>query len=200
MVGGSTLLPNVYSLFEERFGRTRVRAWQPFEAVAYGAAVYAGGHALPADFIVHDYALLTYDLKTGEPEYAVIVPRQTRFPTAPDLWKRQLVPTCGLGEPERVFKLVICEIGSGAGEQGFVWDAAGRVHRVASGAGKNVVVKLNEANPAIGHLEPPHAPSDRAPRLEVSFGINAERWLCSTVYDLRTRRQLLLHEPVVKLL
>ncbi len=199
MVGGSTLLPRVYSLFEERFGRTRVRAWQPFEAVAYGAAVFAGGQALPADFIVHDYALLTHDLKSGEPQYAVIVPRKTRFPTAPDLWKRQLVPTCGLGEPERVFKLVICEIGAGA--QGFVWDAQGRVHRVPEGGeGKSVVVKLNEANPAIGHLDPPHAPGDRAPRLEVSFGINAERWLCSTVFDLKTRKHLLKDEPVVKLL
>src|SRR5439155_893861 len=36
MVGGSTLLPNVYGLFEERFGRGRVRAWQPFEAVVHG--------------------------------------------------------------------------------------------------------------------------------------------------------------------
>ncbi len=200
MVGGSTLLPNVYPLFEERFGRGRVRAWQPFEAVAYGAAVYAGGQAVPADFIVHDYALLTYDLKTGKPEYAVIIPRGTRFPTREDLWKRQLVPTCGLGEPERVFKLVICEVGSGAGTDGFVWDADGRVHRVKAGESRDVVVKLNEANPAIGHLDPPHAPSDRTPRLEVSFGVNAERWLCSTVFDLRTRRFLLREEPVVKLL
>ena len=43
MVGGSTLLPGVYPFFEERFGRGRVRAWQPFEAVAYGAAAYAAG-------------------------------------------------------------------------------------------------------------------------------------------------------------
>jgi len=36
MVGGSTLLPNVYSVLEKRFGRDRVRAWQPFNAVAFG--------------------------------------------------------------------------------------------------------------------------------------------------------------------
>ena len=29
----------------------------------------------------------------------------------PDLWRRQLVPTCPLGEPETLFKLVICELG-----------------------------------------------------------------------------------------
>ena len=37
LVGGSTLLPGFFSWFEERFERRRVRAWQPFEAVAFGA-------------------------------------------------------------------------------------------------------------------------------------------------------------------
>ena len=48
LVGGSTLLPGFFSWFEERFERRRVRAWQPFEAVAYGAAVFAGRGAMPA--------------------------------------------------------------------------------------------------------------------------------------------------------
>ena len=38
------------------------------------------------------------------------VPKGTRFPTPPDLWKRQVVPTCALGEPETIFKLLICEV------------------------------------------------------------------------------------------
>lgn len=200
MVGGSTLLPGVFSIFEQRFGRERVRAWQPFEAVALGAAVFAAGEAAPKDFIVHDYALLTYDEKTKKAEHAIIVPRRTRFPTAPDFWKQQLVPTCGLGEPEKVFKLVVCEIGSGGGTAGFTWDADGKVRRVKEGDATQVIVKLNEASPAIGHLDPPHSARDRTPRLEVSFGVNADRWLCSTVRDLRTGKQLMRDEPVVKLL
>jgi hypothetical protein len=63
-----------------------------------------------------------------------------------------------------------------------------------------VVVKLTEANPALGRLDPPHSPSDSAPRLEVGFGINRERWLCATVRDLRTGRHLMREEPVVRLL
>lgn len=200
MVGGSTLLPGIYPLFEARFGRARVRAWQPFEAVAHGAAVFAAGKVAPADFIVHDYALLTYDLKTNAPQTTVIVPGGTRFPTPPDFCKQQMVPTCGMGEPERVFKLVICEIGSGGGKAGVAWDADGRVRRVGPTEPTQVIVKLNEANPAIGHLDPPQSPRDRSPRLEVSFGVNADRWLCSTVFDLHTRKHLLRDEPVVKLL
>jgi molecular chaperone DnaK (HSP70) len=202
MVGGSTLLPNVYPLFEERFGRARVRAWQPFEAVAYGGCVFAAGRVEPADFIVHHYALLTYDLRTKQPEHTVIVPQGTRFPSKPDLWKRQLVPTCSLGEPEKVFKLVICEISEGGAGRNFAWDADGQVHRLGSAddKGASLVVKLNEANPALGHLDPPYSPRDTSPRLEVSFGINAERWLCATVLDLKTKKHLMRDEPVVRLL
>jgi molecular chaperone DnaK (HSP70) len=204
MVGGSTLLPDVYTLFESRFGRERVRAWQPFEAVGFGASAFAADRIAPSDFIVHDYALLTYDRRTQAPEYTVIVPRGSRFPTPMDLWKRALVPTCSLGEPERIFKLVICEVGDGhnGDERRFGWDASGRLHSLGGGgdSGSAYVVKLNEGNPTLGYLEPPHQPGDKRPRLEVGFGVNAERWLCATVTDLATRKRLMREEPVVRLL
>jgi molecular chaperone DnaK (HSP70) len=202
LVGGSTLLPGFFSWFEERFERRRVRAWQPFEAVVHGAACFAGNRMDALDYIVHDYAFVTHDLKTGEPQHTVIVPRGTRFPTRPDLWKRQLVPTCALGEPENVFKLLICEVSRADGEERrFVWDAAGDVHKVggASGDGQ-VVVPLNAASPTLGYLDPPHSPRDRRPRLEISFGVSAERWLIATVRDLLTQRDLMREEPVVRLI
>jgi cell division ATPase FtsA len=40
MVGGSTLLPGVYPFFSELFRRKKVQAWQPFNAVAYGACAF----------------------------------------------------------------------------------------------------------------------------------------------------------------
>jgi molecular chaperone DnaK (HSP70) len=201
LVGGSTLLPGFFSWFEERFERRRVRAWQPFEAVAYGAACFAGDQMNALDFIVHDYAFVTHDPKTGEAQYTVIVPRGTRFPTSPELWKRQLVPTCALGEPESLFKLLICEVSRADGdERRFVWDAAGDLHKVGGASGDaQVVVPLNEASPTLGYLDPPHSPRDRRPRLEISFGVSAERWLMATVRDLLTQRELMREEPVVRL-
>lgn len=201
LVGGSTLLPGFFSWFEERFERRRVRAWQPFEAVAYGAACFAGNRMNALDFIVHDYALVTHDPKTGEAQHTIIVPRGTRFPTSPELWKRQLVPTCALGEPESLFKLLICEVSRADGdERRFVWDAAGDVHKVGGSSGDaEVVVPLNEASPTLGYLDPPHSPRDRRPRLEISFGVSAERWLIATVRDLLTQRELMHGEPVVRL-
>jgi hypothetical protein len=48
--------------------------------------------------------------------------------------------------------------------------------------------------------EPPHDPKDRRPRLEIAFGVNAERWLVATVTDLLTRKELMSAEPVVRLI
>lgn len=203
LVGGSTLLPGFFSWFEERFERRRVRAWQPFEAVAYGAACFASDRMDALDFIAHDYAFVTHDPKTGEAQHTVIVPRGTRFPTSPELWKRQLVPTCALGEPETLFKLLICEVSRSDGDGGerrFIWDAAGDVHKVGGTSGEaQVVVPLNAASPTLGYLDPPHSPRDRRPRLEIAFGVSDERWLIATVRDLLTQRELMREEPVVRL-
>jgi molecular chaperone DnaK (HSP70) len=200
LVGGSTLLPGFFSWFEERFGRRRIRAWQPFEAVALGAACFAGERMDALDFIVHDYAFVTHDPKTGEAQHTIIVPRGTRFPTSPELWKRQLVPTCALGEPENLFKLLICEVSRADGERRFVWDAAGDLHKLGGPSGDGqVIVPLNAASPTLGYLDPPHSPRDRRPRLEIAFGVSSERWLIATVRDLLTHRELMREEPVVRL-
>jgi molecular chaperone DnaK (HSP70) len=203
MIGGSTLLPGVYPLFEQRFGRDRVRAWQPFEAVVFGACALAAESFSHSDFIVHDYAFVTYDPKTHDKQYTVIVPRGTHFPTRGDFWKGRLVPTCALGEPETMFKLVVCELGrAGQDDHHFIWDERGNLHHVGGQGGRQepVVVPLNATSPTLGSLDPPHSPRDRKPRLEVSFGVNAERWLCATVYDLKTQRTLLDGARVVRLL
>ena len=202
MVGGSTLLPDVYARLEGRFGRDRVRAWQPFEAVAYGACAYGADAFSQSDFIVHDYAFLTYDPKSHDPEYTIIVPKGTRIPTPAKFWTRRLVPTCSLGEPERVFKLVVCELGTpDEGERTFAWDKGGKLHKLGGEGGDDIlVVALNDANPTLGSLDPPHSPRDRDARLEISFGVNADRWLCANVLDLKTQRVLMSEEPVVRLL
>jgi molecular chaperone DnaK (HSP70) len=202
LVGGSTLLPGVFARLEARFERRRLRGFQPFEAVANGAACFAADRVAALDFIVHDYALVTHDAKTGAEQHTVIVPRGTRFPTPPDLWKRQVVPTCALGEPESVFKLLVCEIARGDGqERHFVWDASGELHTVGGDSGKpEVVVPLNAASPTLGYLDPPHSPRDRRPRLEIAFGVNDERWLVATVRDLLTQKALMDEEPVVRLM
>lgn len=198
LVGGSTLLPGVFPLVERRFGRDRVRGWQPFHAVATGACAFAARGFTPVDHIVHEYAVLLHEPDSGARRYETIVPAGTRFP-ASEVWRRQLRPICPFGVPERVYKLVVCEIGRAPeAQRSFGWDESGRLHQL--GDGHRLVVPLNESDPALGVLDPPHPPGDPAPRLDVSFGVNADKWLVATVFDLRARRMLLDAHPVVRLL
>jgi len=82
-----------------------------------------------------------------------------------------------------------------------VWDAAGDLQKVGGKSGKDeVIVPLNAESPTLGYLDPPHDPRDKRPRLDVAFGVNAERWLVATVTDLLTRRELMREEPVVQLM
>lgn len=199
VVGGSTLLPGVHALLEQRFGRDRIRSWTPFEAVVLGAAAHAAGRFVQSDLIVHDYAMLTHDVRTGTPGQTIIIPRGTRFPTPKDFWHRPMVPTCALGEPESVFKLVIYEVGKGARDaRRFGWDAGGQLKVLDTE--DQILVPLNADNPTLGILDPPHPPQDRHPRLDVYFGINADRWLIATIKDLKSGKQLLDARPVVRLL
>ncbi len=202
MVGGSTLLPQVFRQFEHRYGRDKVRAWQPFEAVAFGAAGFAAGRFGQSDFLVHDYAIQIENPTSHEIEYHPIIEHGTRFPTPTDHWQQDLFPTCALGEPERTFKLIICEVSGRAEGRRFTWDAEGQLHRVGADgdAVQQLVVPLNATNPTLGTLNPPHLPGDRRARLRVSFGVDENRWLLATVTDLRTREILMNREAVVRLL
>ncbi|MEJ2665382.1 MAG: Hsp70 family protein [Spirochaetia bacterium] len=201
MVGGSTLLPEIYPLVENRFGRDRISAWQPFDAVAYGACAFAADHLTESDFIVHDYAFVTYNKKTHKPEYNVIIPRGTPFPTRNDFWRRRLVPTCSLGTPEKYFKLEICEIGKKHSmDQEFVWDQMGTLHSLkADSNGKNLIIPLNEGNAVLGFLNPAQDPTDSSARLDISFMVDESRWLCTTVYDLKIKKYLNRNTPVLRL-
>jgi len=200
LVGGSTLLPEVHTWMENTFGRSKLRDWLPFEAVGHGACVFAAGFRLQ-DFIRHDYALLSFDRESREAEYGIIIPRGTSYPTDPDFYEDYYTPTCPRGEPATEFELKIYEISGAAGPQReLVWDQHGRLRVTGGNAGAMpTLVCLNEANPTLGELNPPHRPEDRQSRLRISFAVNADRWLCATVYDLKRNAMLMNQQPVVQL-
>ena len=78
--GGSTLLPEVRNVVGDVLGREKVREWLPFESVARGACIFAGG-AHVEDFIYHDYALRVLPDDDDDAEYELLIPGGTRFPT-----------------------------------------------------------------------------------------------------------------------
>ncbi len=199
VVGGSSLLPEVHTLLEELFGRGSLRDWLPFEAVAYGSVVFASGHKVQ-DFIRHDYALLIFDRESKQPEYPVIIPRGTPYPTEPIIWEDYFHPTCPRGEPAAEFELRICELARAAGAQKeIVFDENSRLRVLDRRSDEPVIVCLNEADPTLGKLKPPYSPDRRDARLHIGFGVNGDRYLVATVRDLDNNTLLMDRQAVVKL-
>ncbi len=63
-----------YFLKETGADFSRCAEFCHFNAVAFGAAAFSANKINKTDYLTHDYAFITYDLKTHEPEYNVIVP------------------------------------------------------------------------------------------------------------------------------
>jgi molecular chaperone DnaK len=94
LVGGSSRMPMVQRLLEEESGMKVDRSLSPDEAVAHGAALYAGlliARGTPEAKAVkpamrvrnvssHDLGVLSKDPETGRPLNSVIIPRNTVLP------------------------------------------------------------------------------------------------------------------------
>ena len=192
--GGSTLLPEVRNVVGDVLGRDRVREWLPFEAVARGACIFARG-AHVEDFIYHDYALRVLPDDDRDAEYELLIPGGTSFPTADDFVTRYYA--AGFDGQQHI-NLFICEVGRVAGRP-VEWTerANGSRYFVPDTAGDRAFcLCLNEADPAL-----PLSPAGRgtAPRLRVTYSVDANRWLCVTVHDLQRKTDLKVRHPVVRL-
>lgn len=94
LVGGSSRMPMVQRILEEESGKKVDRSLSPDEAVAHGAALYAGflvarSSTLPPsskpqmrvrNVNSHDLGVLSKDPATGRPLNSVIIPRNTVLP------------------------------------------------------------------------------------------------------------------------
>lgn len=92
LVGGSTRMPMVKKMLEEEFGRAPDQSLSADEAVAHGAAIYAGlllssEKGTPPKVSVrnvnsHTLGVLGIERETGRPINQVIIPRNTALPVS----------------------------------------------------------------------------------------------------------------------
>lgn len=90
LVGGSTRMPMVQTMLEQESGLKVDRSLSPDEAVAHGAAIYAGmllggGEGVNLSFDVqnvssHDLGVMGLDTATGRPRRHVMIPRNSQLP------------------------------------------------------------------------------------------------------------------------
>jgi hypothetical protein len=195
LVGGSTLLPEVPAVVDDAFPDAIVRHEDAFvfTSVALGAARFAGGAPLE-DFVYHDYALAVQNERTHGVDYELLVPRRTRYPTEPDFAVRYYADYPGMTE----VRFSVCEVGR-LGQSPVGWQARQNGNQYwtpEDDAQKGLIVELNPGDAALP-LRP--VGQGASARLRVTYFINEERWLCTTVEDLVRKQPLRINEPVVRL-
>jgi hypothetical protein len=195
LVGGSTLLPEVAATVDDAFPDAVAR-YDPefvFTSVALGSARYAGGVAVD-DFVYHDYALAVQNEKTHSVEYELLVPRRTRYPTSREFTTRYYADYPGM---ESV-RFCVCEVGR-LGQDPVPWQKrpTGSYYWAPQGdEERGLVVELTAGDEAMP-LRPVGVGT--SPRLRVTYSVNSDRWLCTTVEDLVRKETLRNVEPVVRL-
>jgi molecular chaperone DnaK len=90
LVGGSTRMPMVQQVLEQASGKSVDRSLSPDEAVAHGAALYAGflqrgSRAADRSLVVknvnsHDLGVLGIEKATGMKRRRIMIPRNTKLP------------------------------------------------------------------------------------------------------------------------
>jgi hypothetical protein len=195
IVGGSTQLPEVPAVVDNAFPEAVVRHDPEFvfTSVALGSARFAGGVDVD-DFVYHDYAIQVQNERSHSVEYELLVPRRTRYPTAPDFAVRYYADYPGMNE----MSFRVCEVGR-LGQAPVAWQMRPNGNRYwgAKTPDENsLAVELNPADAAL-LLRP--AGAGTSPRLRVTYSINEDRWLLITVEDLVAKRPLREREAVVRL-
>lgn len=183
LVGGSTLLPGVRDLFERIFGSQRVHYWEPFEAVAKGAAIYGAGFSVD-QIVHHDYSIRVYSDAQQRPEYERLVRRGTPYPTPKPFETRYYA----VAEGQSQFRLPVCEVGY-AGRLSLPWQrrANGNEYWIPTGAEEDeCVITLNQGDA----VRLPAAGAGNQARLRIDFSIDENRFLCATIHDLLKQKDI----------
>lgn len=200
MVGGSSLIPSVRRTMERIFGREKVLSDRPLDAVARGAAAFAGGTDF-YDHIQHDYAVRWYDRQTGRYEYRTCVEAGTAYPSTEPVHAMTVRAT---HDGQRELGVAIYELGQrrrgGGTATELVCDPSGawRVREVTpDDAEDRNLFWVNEQSPMFLRADPPAEAGEA--RFRVEFGIDGNKRLLLTAHDLRSGRITHRDYPVVKL-
>lgn len=198
VVGGSSQIPAIQSTLRRIFGRERVLAGRPLDAVARGAAAFVAGVDF-FDHIQHDYAIRY--LNQGRYDYRTIVQHGTPYPTTQPVVRLAIKAA---QENQTHLGLAIFEIGhsqqhsSGAVELVFDPSGAARVMPVSPDElERRTRFWMNENQLTFLTAEPPARPGED--RFEVEFTIDANKRLLVTARDLLTGQLTHQNYPVVKL-
>lgn len=200
LVGGTSQIPSIKRQMKTMFGE-RTRSYRPYDAVARGACKYLTNDIDKLyDHIQHDYAIKSYNPRSGAHTFIPLVSKGVQYPTEPDFKRLTLK---AVRDNQRFFGIDIYEVAqngsqySGTGELifdlngGLIFDNKPR--EIAEGT----EFWMNEENPTFIEADPPGTRGE--PRFSVTFRIDAQKRFLITVRDVKTQKLLYNDYPVVKL-
>jgi molecular chaperone DnaK len=200
MVGGSSQIPAVQRIVQQFFGKERVHANRPLDAVARGAAAFIAGVDF-YDHIQHDYAIRYINQQKGEYDYRVLVQRGTPYPSHDPIAKLTIKAAY---DGQRQLGIAVFEIGEQYQVIGqpveLVFDPGGaaRIQEVSvHEQEQRSLFWMNEKSPTFLIADPPATQGE--PRFEVEFRVDENKRLALTSRDLKTGQLTHHNYPVVKL-
>ncbi|MBN1906101.1 MAG: Hsp70 family protein [Deltaproteobacteria bacterium] len=199
LVGGSSQIPSIRRQVRTMFG-ARTKYFRPYDAVARGACRFLSSDIEDLyDHIQHDYAIKSYNRKTGTHEFLPLIPRGTQFPTETGLKKMTMKAT---RDGQRFFGIDIFEIAEKVSNKcvgEIVYDMNGCAvfddnHK---GSVESNEFWMNENSPTFIEASPPGEKGIK--RFSVSFRVDPNKALRVTVRDIFSQKLLYEDYPVVRL-
>ncbi len=193
LVGGSGKIPAVQNWLTQYFNTSKIKAEQPFTAIATGALRISQGIEVQ-DFLYHSYGIRYWNrrenlhgwhpmIKTGQP-YPMNTPVEINLGASVE------------GQPS--IELIIGELGAENSNTEVYFDGNRLITRKISD-NQTTVIPLNDREGArtIAQLNPVGYPG--SDRLKVQFRVDNDRFLRITVYDLLSNIILLDNQIVAEL-
>jgi molecular chaperone DnaK len=202
LVGGSSQIPVVCTTMARIFGRERLFADRPIDAVARGAAAFVGGMDF-YDHIQHSYAIRHRDPATGQWIYRTVVEAGSPYPSQEPI---AVLTVKASYDGQEQLGLAIFELGeqihssNSAASTELVFDPAGGARILAVSANeleRRSHFWMNETAPTF--LTPSQPVKSAEPAFRISFSIDGNKRLLLTAREIETGRLLYSAFPVIQL-
>ncbi|MEG4009681.1 Hsp70 family protein [Microcoleus sp. Pol11C1] len=192
LVGGTSLIPAVSNLVVSYFGRQKVKADKPFEAVAHGALALTQ-LATVDDYLRHSYAIRLWEPYAKAYAYSPIFSKEMKYPCQSS---EELTLQVAI-EGQREIRLDIGEVAE-VSQAEVIFNEKGQM--TSSLLNKKTDFRSLESHHqqvCVAHLNPPGVLG--IDRISVSFEVDERRVLLATVRDLVTGKVLVEKGAIAKL-
>jgi len=192
LVGGTSLIPAVSNLVVSYFGRQKVKADKPFEAVAHGALALTQLASVD-DYLRHSYAIRLWEPYAKAYAYSPIFSKEMKYPCQSS---EELTLQVAI-EGQREIRLDIGEVAE-VSQAEVIFNEKGQM--TSSLLNKKTDFRSLESHHqqvCVAHLNPPGVLG--IDRISVSFEVDERRVLLATVRDLVTGKVLVEKGAIAKL-